>query len=125
MFSILNSRLLQRSFLVRLLQTAGLSLALMTASAATPTFAATYEATVLPDVGGGTGNGYAHGLDNAGNIVGSSSGDATLWSSDGTPNLLPNAAAGQGGVAIGINSLGYSVGISYTNSGGSPVIWSP
>jgi hypothetical protein len=34
MFSILNSRLLQRSFLIRLLQTTGLSVALMTASAA-------------------------------------------------------------------------------------------
>ncbi len=34
MFSTLNSRLLQRSFLMRLLQTTGLSLALMTASAA-------------------------------------------------------------------------------------------
>ena len=34
MFSILNSRLLQRAFLMRLLQTTGLSLALMTASAA-------------------------------------------------------------------------------------------
>jgi hypothetical protein len=34
MFSTLNSRLLQRSFLMRLLQTTGLSLALMTVSAA-------------------------------------------------------------------------------------------
>ena len=33
-FSTLNSRLLHRSFLMRLLQTTGLSLALMTASAA-------------------------------------------------------------------------------------------
>jgi len=34
MFSTLNSRLFQRSFLTRLLQTTGLSLALITASAA-------------------------------------------------------------------------------------------
>ena len=72
---------------------------------AAPALAATYKATVLADIGGEAGNGYAHGINAAGDIVGSFI-DAILWSSNGTPNVLPNAVAGQGGVAEGINSKG-------------------
>jgi hypothetical protein len=91
MFFTLNSRLLQRSFLMRLLQTTGLSLALMTASAA-GVHAADVTVQGSPGVDGADGA-------NPGDLgqPGGDGGDATASAGSADPINTATAIGGNGG----------------------------
>ena len=90
MFSTLNSRLLHRSFLMRLLQTTGLSLALMTASAAGVRAA---DVTVQGAPGAnGANNGYPGDWE-----PGGTGGPATANANSADPLNKATAVGGDGG----------------------------
>jgi hypothetical protein len=102
MFSTLNSRLPQSSFLVRLLQTTGLSLALMTASAAGVRAA---DANVSDtEIGADGAPGIGDPLGNVPAGPGQPA-SAVATASSGTGNATASASAtgGNGGITIGQN----------------------
>jgi hypothetical protein len=102
MFSALNSRLPQSSFLVRLLQTTGLSLALMTASAAGVRAADAND--TVTEIGADGAPGIGDPLGNVPAGPGQPA-SAVATASSGTGNATASASAtgGNGGITIGQN----------------------